>query len=240
MTWQFTSAQGIGAQVEQQDCVGAWHSSDGRAILVVLADGAGGHHGGQQAARAAVETAHTLWKSERPGMDEARPFLENTSRAAHEAVAALPRSPRTTWLALMAADARAAWVHSGDSRLYHFAAGRLALRTLDHSLVQILLEKGKAGAGDANDHPDRSVLLQSLGGPDYHPVEHGSSPVGDDDLFILCTDGVWSALDDAHLLNLARCAPANRPRAAEELIVNAVSEGGARADNASICVVGRG
>jgi serine/threonine protein phosphatase PrpC len=239
MSWQFTSAQSLGAQPEQQDCLDAWPSADGRAILAVLADGAGGHHGGQAAARIAVETARSLWQRETPAMNQAGAFLERVSRAAHETVAALARSPRTTWLALMADDSRAAWVHSGDSRLYHFASGRLALRTQDHSLVQILVEKGKVKDSDVNAHPDRSVLLQSLGGPDFIPVEHGSSPIGGDDVFILCTDGVWSALDDAHLLNFARCAPANRQRAAEELIAAAVREGGKKADNASLAIVGR-
>ena len=82
-------------------------------------------------------------------------------------------------------------------------------------------------------------MLQSLGGPDFLPVEHGSSPLGTDDVFILCTDGVWSALEDVHLLNLARCAPANRQRAAEELISAAVRQGGPKADNASLWIVGR-
>jgi serine/threonine protein phosphatase PrpC len=240
MTWQFTSAQSLGAQTEQQDCLGAWPSADGRKIFVVLADGAGGHHGGQEAAQVAVETARALWASNPPAMNHAGTFLERISRAAHEAVAVLSHSPRTTWLALIADDSQAAWVHSGDSRLYHFASGRLALRTLDHSLVQVLVEKGKVNESDANAHPDRSVLLQSLGGPDFIPVEHGSSPVGEDDVFILCTDGVWSALEDTHLLNLARSAPANRQRAAEELIATAVHGRGKNADNASLGMVARG
>ena len=172
-------------------------------------------------------------------MHGASAFLEKASRAAHAAVAALPRSPRTTWLALMAGKERAAWVHSGDSRLYHFTAGRLTLRTLDHSLVQVLVEKGRVRERDATDHPVRNVLMQSLGGPEYLPVEHGSTPVGRDNVFILCTDGVWSVLDDTHLLNLSRCAPANRQRAAGELIAKAVREGGGKADNASLWIVGR-
>ncbi len=239
MSWQFTSAQSLGAQTEQQDCLGAWPSEDGSSVLVVLADGAGGHHGGQQAARAAAEMARSLWQRERPAMKTAREFLEKISRAAHDAVAAMPQSPRTTWLALMAGESQAAWVHSGDSRLYHYAAGRLVLRTQDHSLMQMLVENGRVGESDVHGHPNRGVLLQSLGGPDYLPVGHGSSEVGADDVFILCTDGVWTELEEAHLLNLARCAAVNRQRAAEELITTAVQAAGAKADNASLWIVGR-
>ena len=239
MSWQFNSAQSLGAQTEQQDCLGAWPSEDGTSVLIVLADGAGGHHGGQQAAQAAAEMARSLWQRERPGIKQAREFLEKTSRAAHDAVAAMPHSPRTTWLALMAGESQAAWVHSGDSRLYHYTSGRLALRTQDHSLMQMLVENGRVGESDVHGHPNRGVLLQSLGGPEYLPVGHGSAEVGDGDVFILCTDGVWSELDDTHFLNLARSSPQNRPRAAEEVIARAVHTAGNKADNASLWIVGR-
>jgi serine/threonine protein phosphatase PrpC len=239
MTWQFSSAQSLGAHTEQQDCLGAWLSADGERVLVVLADGAGGHHGGQQAAQAAAEVARSLWQRETPTMENARAFLEKVSRAAHDAVSALPQSPRTTWLALMAGPGEAAWVHSGDSRLYHYSAGRLAQRTQDHSLVQILVDTGRVAERQTRGHPVRSVLLQSLGGPEYLPVGHGSAPVGREDVFILCTDGVWSALSEAYLLNLARSAAENRQRAAEELINRAVRSAGNMADNASLWIVGR-
>ena len=74
MSWQFTSAQGLGTQNEQQDCLGAWPSADGKTVLVILADGAGGHHGGQQAAQAAVEMARSLWQRETPAIKDARAF----------------------------------------------------------------------------------------------------------------------------------------------------------------------
>src|SRR5271163_1535246 len=109
MSWQFNSAQSLGAQIEQQDCLGAWSSDDGSCVFVVLADGAGGHHGGQQAAQASTEMARSVWQRERPTMAQASAFLENASRAAHDAVSALAQSPRTTWLALMAGETHAAW-----------------------------------------------------------------------------------------------------------------------------------
>jgi serine/threonine protein phosphatase PrpC len=239
MSWQYTSAQSLGTHHEQQDCLGAWPSEDGSTVLVVMADGAGGHHGGQQAAQAAAEMARSLWQRERPSMREARDFLEKISRAGHDAVSAMPQSPRTTWLALMVDDSQAEWVHSGDSRLYHYTMGRLTQKTHDHSLIQILYEKGQVVEKETRRHPVRSVLLQCLGGPEYLPVSHGSSRVGPEDVFILCTDGVWSALSEAYLLNLARCAAQNRQRAAEELIARAVKSGGPQADNASLWIVGR-
>ena len=70
----------------------------------------------------------------------------------------------------MVDDSQAAWVHSGDSRLYQYTMGRLTQRTHDHSLIQILYEKGQVAEKETRRHPVRSVLLQSLGGPEYLPV----------------------------------------------------------------------
>ena len=238
MTWQITSHQSLGVQSEQQDHGNAWTSPDGREVLVVIADGAGGHQGGRQASSVSVETARKLWETAPPGADDAQAFLEKISRAAHHAVAQEAKS-RSTWLALLAREKEACWVHSGDTRLYHFTSGKLVFRTLDHSLVQSLVETGKVEASESSSHADRSVLLQSLGGPEYVPVEFASCPVGSDDLFLLCTDGVWNELDDGDLLRLARCRSADRARLTRELVEKAVEHGGKRADNASLWCVAR-
>jgi PPM family protein phosphatase len=115
----------------------------------------------------------------------------------------------------------------------------MVFRTLDHSLVQAMVETGKVEASESATHAERSVLLQSLGGPHYIPVEAASCSVGSDDLFILCTDGVWNEISDGDLLRLARCRPADRERLTKELIETAVTHGGKRADNASLWCVAR-
>lgn len=238
MTWQITSAQSLGTQSEQQDHGNAWTSPDGREVLIVLADGAGGHQGGRHASSVAVEAARRLWEMEPPREGEAQSFLEKISRAAHNAVARESKS-RSTWLALHAREKEACWVHSGDTRLYHFTSGKLVFRTLDHSLVQSLVETGSVEASETSTHEDRNVLLQSLGGPVYVPVDFDSCPVGSEDLFILCSDGVWNELEDGDLLRLARCRPADRANLTRDLVENAVKNGGKRADNASLWCVAR-
>jgi serine/threonine protein phosphatase PrpC len=238
MTWQITYAKSLGTQAEQQDHGNAWTSPDGREVLVVVADGAGGHHGGRHASSVAVEAARKLWETEPPRTGEAQTFLEKISLAAHAAVAEESKS-RSTWLALLASEKEACWVHSGDSRLYHFTSGKLVFRTLDHSLVQSLVETGSVEASETSTHADRNVLLQSLGGPAYIPVDFDSCPAGSDDLFILCTDGVWNELEDGDLLRLARCLPADRAKLTRELVEAAVRNAGKRADNASLWCVAR-
>lgn len=240
MNWQTIFAQGLGAQTEQQDSGGAWPSPDGKQIFVVLADGAGGHQGGQLASRAAVDTAKALWEKSPPAERGTSSFLENISRAAHDAVTAQAkseRSCRTTWVAFLANETEAHWVHSGDSRLYHFAAGKLVSRTLDHSVVQVLVEKGKVTESEIPTHPDRSTLLQSLGGPEYIQVEVGSVQLSDHDVFLLCTDGLWSQLLESDLLAVVQAKPDQHQRLLDELIAKAAQQGGDRADNATAWLI---
>jgi serine/threonine protein phosphatase PrpC len=237
MSWQITFAQSLGSQSEQQDSGGAWLGADGNQLFALLADGAGGHRGGRQASETAVHVAHQLWLESPPIGDDIPAFLGQITQVAHDAIDALPESPhasRTTWLALVAGKTEAHWVHSGDSRLYHFAGGELASRTLDHSLVQMLVETGKLAASDMANHPDRSTLLQSLGGSKFHPPEFGSAPLTGNDCFILCTDGIWSRLTDDEFLSLAMCAADQRQARVDELVAEAVRRAGDRADNASL------
>jgi serine/threonine protein phosphatase PrpC len=240
-SWEICSAQALGARSDQQDQGDVWLSPDGKRILAVLADGAGGHHAGALAARAAVTVAYTLWRQEPPtGAD--RRFLEKISHAAHEAIRSErsgAASARATWVALLATESEACWVHSGDSRLYHFAGGRLRNRTRDHSVAQLLVDRGKIAPEDIPSHPDRSTLLQSLGGSDYLPVENGSSPLLGQDFFLLCTDGVWNEITDEELLAFTRTSAPKRRSKAHELVAEAARRGRAHADNASLWCIAR-
>jgi serine/threonine protein phosphatase PrpC len=242
MAWQTFFAQDRGGRSEQQDHGGAWPSPDGKSVLVVLADGAGGHHGGMQAAQAAVEAAGAFWQSAPPAPAEAAAFLETISRAAHEEVRKRGRSEqssRATWAALLAGENEAHWVHSGDTRLYHFRHDRLLSRTRDHSVVQLLLERGKITERDIPTHRDRSLLLQSLGGAEYLPVEGAGSASGKDDVFFLCTDGVWMDRPEAELGKIARAPAGQRAALTSALVRQAAQAGGDRADNASLWCVFR-
>ncbi len=242
MNWHITFAQSLGAQSDQEDSGATWLSPDGNRVFAVLADGAGGHRGGRIASQTVVDVAQKLWNESAPDDRDVPAFLDKVTRAAHDAVAALPKSEhscRTTWVALMAGPENAHWVHSGDSRLYHFVNGSLKSRTLDHSLVQMLIETGKVDATEARTHPDRSTLLQSLGGPDFYPPEHGSVHLSTGDLFILCTDGVWSALKDDAFSELAACPATERQRCVDDLVKSAVDHAGVRADNASTWCIAR-
>jgi serine/threonine protein phosphatase PrpC len=241
MSWQITFAQSLGAQAEQQDCGGAWPSPDGTHVLAVLADGAGGHRGGRQASETAVSIACKYWSETPPALDAMPSFLNMITRAAHDAVSELGNhSCRTTWVALIAGPNEARCVHSGDSRLYHFVRGELANRTKDHSLVQALIETGKVAPSDAAKHPDRSTLLQSLGGLKFYSPEHASAKLTGDDCFLLCTDGVWTELTEEELSSLAKMTVGGRQDRVDNLIHLAVQRASDRADNASLWCITNG
>ena len=235
-TWEICWAQALGGRPDQQDQGGTWLSPDGNVVLAALADGAGGHRQGARAAQSAVAAAKTLWDN-KPPTSASPEFLEEASRAAHEAICesgAQATSARATWVAFLGTPTQACWVHSGDSRLYHFAAGQLATRTRDHSVAQVLVDQGKIAPHEIPHHPDRSTLLDSLGGPNYVSVENGSCVLRGDDLFLLCTDGFWNQITDGEMLTLAFQPAMGRQVQIRELVAEAVRRAGVDGDNVSV------
>lgn len=229
MPWQFTIAQSLGRQPEQQDAVAAWPSPEGN-LFAVLCDGAGGHCAGAEASRAVISRLESLWKNT-PALAEPGDFLREACRLAHEAVAALGPTPRGTFAALLLRETDAHWAHSGDSRIYHFAHGRLLSRTRDHSVVEALLEKGKISKAEAANHPDRSRLLQGLGGREFSEPDLGAARISEADNFLLCSDGFWSEISETELIRLASAPSPSTARAAIGRITPA--------DNASLLLAWR-
>ena len=239
MTWNSAFAQSRGWPRQQEDQGGVWGSRD--ALFAVLCDGAGGHARGADAAAAVVGKSRELWDAASDTF-EARTLLSEVCRSAHDILAgwgAQSYSPRSTFLGLLLNRGGADWAHSGDTRLYHFADGRLVSQTRDHSVAQVLVDKGELPGGDADCHPDRSTLLQSLGGAEYIPPEMGSTKLGGDDVFVLCTDGVWAEVTRTELSRVALSRPQDRPAAATALVDAAVARGGRKADNATLIVIWR-
>ncbi|GLZ50967.1 hypothetical protein Acsp07_05840 [Actinomycetospora sp. NBRC 106378] len=164
-----------GARDEQQDAA-AW--VDDRAVV---ADGF--HAAGATASRGVVEAV--------TGSDGAR-LLDALGEAA--ARTGPPDDGGTTATALWCDGHRVLVAHVGDSRAYLLRDGVLARLTVDHTRVQSLVDEGRLTPEEALDHPDRPRLARVLGTdePDLH---RRTAQVGD--RYLLCTDGVWTQLDDA-------------------------------------------
>lgn len=169
-------------------------------FCVAVADGLGGHGGGGEASKAAVEK---LLQCHEQGDCRTREGIAKAVRMAHEAVLACQESEgggMSTLVALFLEKERAVWAHVGDSRLYYFKEGRLSLRTLDHSVPQMAVYMGMITEEQIRFHEDRCKILRALGGDSFEPDI--SEPISLDEgrhAFLLCTDGFWEHVLEAEM-----------------------------------------
>ena len=235
------AAQHQGDRKEQQDRVAILpHSRRKGVALAVVADGMGGHTGGALAAEQVIHTAktnldHFLGADECP-----QRMLENSMTEAHTMIKASrfmnEMDPHSTAVMLLLQPGRVTWGHCGDSRLYHFRGKQLVRRTVDHSYVEHLLASGKISPEQALTHPNRNVLLASLGGQDDPKItldEVTELTAGDS--FVLCSDGLWAYFDDRELGTLV--AENTARQACEILIDNARQRGNGGGDNLSLAII---
>ncbi|WP_035855081.1 PP2C family protein-serine/threonine phosphatase, partial [Dechloromonas agitata] len=126
--------------------------------------------------------------------------------------------------------------HCGDSRLYHFRGKQLVQRTVDHSYVEHLVATGKITPQQALTHPNRNVLLASLGGQDEPKVSLDEvTELCAGDAFVLCSDGLWGYFDDLELGTLV--ADNTARQACEILIDKARQRANGGGDNLSLAII---
>jgi serine/threonine protein phosphatase PrpC len=190
----------IGGRKANEDRCGYSYSRD--ALLMVVADGMGGHLHGEVASQIALQFLSEAFAREaRPKLADPFLFLLRNINGAHDALLdyaqtrSLTEAPRTTCVAAVVQDGAAYWAHAGDSRLYHLRRGRILARTRDHSRVQMLIDAGRIREEAAAHHPERNRIFNCLGGEEPPRVEL-SRRVGLDhqDTLLLCSDGLWGPL----------------------------------------------
>lgn len=204
LTVSFAALSRTGARASNEDAFGYWQGSG--TVIAVLCDGAGGHGGGQAAARTAV--THVL-EAFAPRPDVGLATLHRLVEGANDAVVARQvagtrtTDMRTTIVVLLLDVRRgvALWAHAGDSRLYHWRGDRLLGRTRDQSLGERLLEAGLNA--DAAAQWQLTSALGSREGFDLDVVE-APQVLAAGDALLLCSDGLWSALDEAWLADSVR------------------------------------
>lgn len=170
----------------------------------VLADGLGGHGGGDVAARLAVEAMLAV-VAEKPVL--ATETLKLQFNQAQAAVIAGQQGAlklaamQTTAVTLLVQNDLALWGHIGDSRLYYFHQGCIEQQTRDHSVPQMLAKAGEIDAVDIRFHEDRNRLLRSMGSEDSFKPYLEQSPLSLQlgDAFLLCTDGFWEYVFEAEM-----------------------------------------
>ena len=191
----------IGGRKSNQDRLAYSYSKD--VLLLVIADGMGGHARGEIAAEVAVNTMTQRFQQEaRNTLRRPREFLESAIHSAHRAIVAFAdqhdmlECPRTTIVGCVVQNGKACWAHSGDSRLYCVRDGKIAAATADHSRVRQLMDAGVITEAQALVHPDRNKIYNCLGGvlpPTVTLSEDWILRVGD--TLLLTTDGFWGPLN---------------------------------------------
>lgn len=227
-----------GGRANNEDRIAYCYSRD--ALLMVVADGMGGHFYGEIAAQIAVQTLTDNFQREaQPAIDDPFRFLQKGMINAHHAIIdysakhRLNDSPRTTCVACLVQDGVAYWAHAGDSRLFLMRNGRVVTQTRDHSRVRLLIEEGVITEAQAAVHPERNKIYSCLGGHQAPEIEFSRKTLLEQgDVLMLCTDGLWGVLSGESMAVTVKGA--NILQAIPMLLGQAETRGGPHGDNLSV------
>ncbi|MEZ0255865.1 MAG: protein phosphatase 2C domain-containing protein [Chthoniobacter sp.] len=229
-----------GPRAEQQDSGICLHDDAQGTALIVVGDGVGGRSGGRIASQKVIELASRFWEERKGRLAKPEEDLATLCQVAHEHInsegSKLGISPRTTIVALYLNPTNAWWVHSGDSRMYHFRAGQLVERTEDHSLLEIMVQRGAVKEEDMGRHPDQHTLLQSLGGEEFMPPSSGTAQITPDDGFLLCTDGFWERTSPEEMSELVFGERSDANERLSAAVERALERNGTKGDNVTVAL----
>ncbi len=230
-----------GGRKYNQDRVGYSYSRD--ALLLVVADGMGGHLHGEVAAQITVELiCDQFQKKAKPVLPRPAQFLTETLNMCHDAIFNYATNhhmvevPRTTCIACVVQDGMAYWAHVGDSRLYLIRDEKIVARTRDHSKVRKMVDAGLITPDEAKTHSEKNKIYTCLGG--FYPPEiesGGKVPLVSGDTLLLCSDGFWGELAEHEITHFLSSFPVLF--AVPQLMDRAEVRGGKEGDNISALAV---
>lgn len=210
-----------------------------KGVLVIVADGMGGHEAGEIASGLAVDTVTEHFYASRHDIQKA---LVEAFLAANSAI--LERARRDRKMAGMGTTCTAAVVlnglvytaHVGDSRIYLIRGGRAYRMTQDHSATMEMVNQGLITLAEANHHEERNVILRAMGTHDKLEVSTWREPfpLRAGDALMLCTDGLYETIDDDEFGQLCT-ASATPEQACAAIMAVAASRDGT--DNVTVAVV---
>jgi serine/threonine protein phosphatase PrpC len=242
--YRITASTGLhkGDRDHQQDQVNLIiHHRVSGCLLGIVADGMGGRSGGRKASDQVMMTAKQLFERYDPGSDDAAAMLKQVVEEAHIVIKLTAFSseeePHSTLAAfLINPEGDCHWVHTGDSRIYHFHGSKLVHRTTDHSYVQTLVDKGEITDEQANAHPQSNILMGCLGTEEEPPIaQHYIEQLQPQDVLVACSDGVWHHFSPSEMGSaLSMLSPRE---AAEFLIQKARLRAHGGGDNLSLVIV---
>ncbi|MGL5032316.1 MAG: PP2C family protein-serine/threonine phosphatase [Microcystaceae cyanobacterium] len=235
---RFTGQTDVGeVRTVNQD---SFYLDESQSRFFIVADGMGGHAGGQEASEIATEYVKSYlnkyWDSDIPSPELLQKAIISANEGILEDQQAHPeRRDMGTTLVLIAFRHDGAWrAHIGDSRLYCLRAGKLSQVTEDQTWIARALKNGDIEPDQAKVHPWRHVLFQCLGRQDLNAIEIAALEVQQGDLFMMCSDGLSEEVPD-ELIEEVLASQLEPKEMALELIEEAKNAGGS--DNITIVLV---
>jgi serine/threonine protein phosphatase PrpC len=242
--YRLTASTGIhkGDREYQQDQVALLkHPRVNGCVLAVVADGMGGRSGGRKASDQVMMTAKQLFERYDPQTDDAAATLQQIIQEAHLVIKltaiSAEEEPHSTLAAfLINPGGDCHWIHTGDSRIYHFFGNQFVKRTMDHSYVQTLVNRGELSEEEASSHPQSNILMGCLGTETDPPMDSHLIPsLRPGDVLMACSDGVWHYFNNEELASVLSTLSARE--ATEFLIEKARSRGHGGGDNLSLVII---
>ena len=209
--------------------------------VAAVADGMGGHNAGEVASAIAIEELTALkgmgpWPNERAATDDLKRAIVRANRRIRE-MAAGDRELNgmgTTLVAVLEDGDSVHLANVGDSRAYLLRQGELTQVTVDHTLVQELVDDGRLSPKDAERHPQRSMITRALGVDHEVEIDLFTYKLLPGDRLVLCSDGLSDVLNPPQIRN-ALLRVRDPQKAAEQLVALAVEGGGP--DNITVIVI---
>ena len=226
---------------DNQDCYTAGRLSDG-TCWAVLCDGMGGCADGDIASRTVCGIFSEMLSKGLPSAhsdDNIRSLLLNTSEKANTVLFSMSASYPvgtvigTTVVALVVRGNTGHIVHSGDSRGYLVHKKSLKQLTRDHSVVQEMVDNGIITPEQAKNHPKRNVITAAVGIDNRLKITYNRFSVSPNDLILLCSDGLYSVLNDDDIL--LHCSSENFFTSASSIVKTAYDYGSA--DNITAVII---
>jgi PPM family protein phosphatase len=207
------------------------HNEDAFVVqppLFAVADGMGGAKAGEVASGLAAAAVQESGSDGQGGEARVTALIQEANRRVFRRATEDREASGmgTTMTVALVEDDRVAIGHVGDSRAYLIREGELEQLTDDHSLVAELVRSGKLTPEEAETHPQRSVITRALGTDADVDVDSFSVPAVPGDLFLLCSDGLTSMIDDQTILDAVEQHRPNLQEAAKALVNAANRVGG--------------
>jgi len=210
-----------------------------KGVLVIVADGMGGHEGGEVASELAVRMVAESYSST---LADPQTALVEAFQVANREIYQLARRQTkltgmgTTCTAVAVVNGTAYSAHVGDSRAYLVRAGQIYRMTEDHSATMALVKQGLLTMNEARDHEERNVILRAMGTHEEVEAATWTAPFAlrPGDRMVLCSDGLHDIVTDPEICSIAGAS--DPPEACSRLVKLAVER--MCTDNVTVAVLG--